>query len=85
VLGLLVLLLNLYALVVIVRIVMSWLPVRPGSAWEPVYSGVYAVTEPPLSAIRSVIPPVRLGAGALDVAPMILLLAIWILTALIGR
>jgi YggT family protein len=83
VLSLLVLLLNLYALVVIVRIVMSWLPVRPGSPWEPVYQVVYAVTEPPLAAIRSVIPPVRLGAGALDVAPMVLLLAIWIVTALL--
>jgi YggT family protein len=81
VLGLLVFLLELYALVVFVRIVMSWLPVRPGSPWEPVYQAVYAVTEPPLAAIRSVVPPVRLGAGALDVAPMILLLAIFLITA----
>jgi YggT family protein len=64
---------------------MSWFPIGPGSAWEPVYGFVYRATEPPLAALRSVIPPVRMGAGALDLSPIILLFALQLLAVAIAR
>jgi YggT family protein len=76
---------QIYSLIVVARMIMSWFPVTPGSAWEPVYGFVFAVTEPPLAAIRSVVPPVRMGAGALDLAPLLLLLALWLLAGVLAR
>jgi YggT family protein len=75
----------IYSLIVIARMIMSWFPVPPGSAWEPVYGFVFSVTEPPLAAIRSVIPPVRLSGGALDLSPVLLLFALMVLFGVIAR
>jgi YggT family protein len=84
-LGLLVLALQLYALIVLARVILSWFPIRPGSALEPIDRFVYAATEPVLSAIRSVVPPLRLGNTALDLAALLLLLGIQLLIMLITR
>jgi YggT family protein len=84
-LGLLAAIIQLYSLVIIARMIMSWIPVAPGSPWEPLYSFVYAITEPPLAAIRSVLPPLRMGAGALDLSPLLLLLALQVLSAVLYR
>ena len=75
---------QLYSLVIFARIIMSWFPVAPGSALEPVYGFVYAITEPPLAAIRSVVPPLRMGPGALDLSPILLLLGLQLLVVLLG-
>lgn len=78
-------LIQLYVLVLIARVILSWMPVSPGSPWEPLYRFVFAVTEPPLAAIRSVVPPVRMGAGALDLSPFLLTLGLMLLWAIISR
>jgi YggT family protein len=76
---------QIYSFIVLARIIMSWIPIAPGSALEPVYSVVYSVTEPPLALIRSVIPPLRMGAGALDLSPLLLLVALQLLSAVLAR
>ncbi len=43
---------------------------------------IYTLTDPPLRALRSVIPPLRLGAVALDLSPMVLLIALFLLRGL---
>ena len=40
-----------------------------------VAEGAYSVTDPPLKAIRRLLPPVRIGGLQLDVAFMVLFLA----------
>jgi YggT family protein len=82
-LGILAALIQIYSLVIIARMIMSWIPVEPGSAWEPLYSFVHTITEPPLAAIRSVVPPLRMGPGALDLSPLLLLLALQLLSAVL--
>jgi YggT family protein len=76
---------QIYTLLVFARIIMSWFPVTPGSPWQPLYSFVFGATEPPLSAIRSVVPPLRMGMGAFDLSPLLLLLALQLLSAVITR
>jgi YggT family protein len=83
--GLLAAAIEIYSLVVIARIILSWFPIAPGSPWDPVYRVVHAATEPPLAAIRSVIPPLRMGMGALDLSPIVLLLSLQLLAAVIAR
>lgn len=71
-------------LVLIARFVIDWVQVLARS-WRPrglvliLCEAVYTVTDPPLRALRSVIPPVRLGAVALDLSPLILLIGLYLL------
>ena len=46
---------------------------------------VYTTTDPPLRAVRRVVPPLRLGGMAIDLAFLLLMLAAWILMAILGR
>jgi YggT family protein len=76
--------LNLYLLVLFVRIVLSWFPTAPGTFLAQVNSGLYAVTEPVLGPIRRAIPPVRFGGAGLDLSPMVVLIGLPILMRLVG-
>ena len=74
-------------LVLIARFVIDWVQVLARS-WRPrgvvlvLWEFIYTLTDPPLRALRSVIPPLRLGAVALDLSPMVLLIALFILQQL---
>ncbi|HVM00258.1 MAG TPA: YggT family protein [Egibacteraceae bacterium] len=74
--------LDVYYVVLLVRIILSWVPSLPEPV-QPVARGVRAVTDPLLNPLRGVLPPVRIGAGALDLSPLILFFGIIILRALI--
>jgi len=71
--------LNIYILVVLARIIMSWVRVEPGTPVASIYSVVFNLTEPVLGPLRRAIPPVRLGMAALDLSPLILLIGIQII------
>jgi len=78
-------LLQLYVLVVIARIILSWFPVSPGGGLATVFSLLYAVTEPVLGPLRRLIPPLMLGGAGIDLSPIILFFGIQILqSALCG-
>jgi YggT family protein len=70
--------------VLIARFVIDWVQMLARS-WRPsglvlvICELVYTATDPPLRAIRRVIPPLRLGQVALDLSPMVLLIALWLL------
>ncbi len=71
------------------RFVVDWVMVLARS-WRPsglVAAGlevVYATTDPPLKAIRKVIPPLNLGSIRLDLAFMVLLIAVYILRGIVN-
>ena len=74
-------------LVLSARFVIDWVQVLARS-WRPrgvvlvLCEAIYTLTDPPLRALRSVIPPLRLGTVALDLSPMVLLIALFILQQL---
>ena len=76
-------LLGAYMVVLLVRIVLSWFPISHGSPMETVASVLYALTEPVLGPLRRAIPPVRFGAMALDLSPLIVFFGISILRGLL--
>jgi len=63
--------LNLYVLVILARVIFSWVRVTPGTPLASIYSVIYNLTEPILGPLRRVIPPMRMGAGALDLSPIV--------------
>jgi YggT family protein len=83
-LGLLCVVLQIYYLILIVRIVLSWVPSVPEPI-RPLARGVRAVTDPLLVPLRGLLPSIRMGAMALDVSPILLFLAIVILQRVVCR
>jgi YggT family protein len=77
-------LLSILYLILIVRIILSWVPRLPEPVM-PLANAVRAVTDPLLTPLRGLLPPVRLGAAALDLSPLILFFGIIILQRLICR
>ena len=69
-------LIDLYSLIVLVAVVLSWVRVSPRN---PLAAFVYAVTEPLLAQIRTVFPPM----GGLDFSPMVLLIGLRLLRGLL--
>jgi YggT family protein len=72
------------------RFVVDWVMVLARS-WRPsglVAAGlevVYSTTDPPLKAIRKVIPPLNLGSIRLDLGFMVLLIAVLLLRSFTTR
>jgi YggT family protein len=77
-----VLLLARFVLEWVQQLARSW---RPSGAVAALCEAIYTVTDPPLRAVRGVIPPIRLGGAALDLSPMILLIGIYIVQIIVER
>ena len=73
---LLIQIIDLYSLIVLVSVVMSWVRLPPTN---PVNQLVEALTEPVLRPIRKALPP----TGGLDFSPMILLVGLRLLRGLL--
>ena len=78
VLSLVCLLLDVYWVILIVRIFLSWVPRLPDPI-APIARGVYAVTDPVLNPVRGLLPPVRTGAMAIDLSPILVFIGIGLL------
>lgn len=78
------LVLYLFLLVLLARFVLSavlaygrrWQPGRGASAGLEL---VWSVTDPPLRALRRVIPPLRIGSVSIDLASLVLLVILFVL------
>lgn len=68
-------LIDLYSLVVLAAVVMSWVRV---DRRHPLAKVVYSLTEPVLAPIRKALPLI----GGLDLSPMVLLIALRVLRGL---
>ena len=52
---------------------------QPGRAAAAAMESVWSVTDPPLKALRRVIPPLRIGTVSLDLASLVLLVILFVL------
>ncbi|WP_109474700.1 YggT family protein [Ornithinimicrobium cavernae] len=74
-------LLSAYFLVLILRLILDWVQVfsrdwRPSGVLLILAEVVYSLTDPPIRFLRQFIPPLRLGGVALDLAFLVLILAV---------
>ncbi|MEO8517810.1 MAG: YggT family protein [Dermatophilaceae bacterium] len=71
----------LFFAALICRLVLDWVQVL-AREWQPrgpvlvLAEGIYTVTDPPLKFLRRLIPPLSLGTVRLDVAFLVLMLAV---------
>jgi YggT family protein len=70
------LVLQLYFWVILARVIFSWIRVTPGTPVASVYSVIFNLTEPVLGPLRRAIPPMRMGAAAIDLSPLIIIIGI---------
>lgn len=71
---LLFLLLNIFELILLARVLLSWFPNIDRS--NPIIQFIYDITEPVLRPIRDFLPPM----GGIDFSPLIVILLIQVLT-----
>ena len=76
-------LIQLYVLLLVVRVVMSWFPISPNGPAETVAGFLYMVTDPVLVPLRRLLPPVRMGAMALDLSPIVAFFGLSLLRGLL--
>ncbi|MBE6481003.1 MAG: YggT family protein [Actinomyces ruminicola] len=81
-------LLNLYVLILLIRVVLDWIQLFARS-WRPtgvvlvLANVVYGLTDPPLRQIRRFMPLVRLGAVGIDLSFLVLWFGIVIIQQLL--
>ena len=74
----------IFLLILFARMILSWVPVLVRD-WEPhgpmlvVAEAVYSVTDPPIKALRKVIPPLRIGNFALDLSMLLVFIGAYVL------
>ena len=78
----------LFFIVLLGRLVLDWVQAfarewRPRGVMLVVAEFVYTITDPPLKALRKVIPPLTLGSVRLDLAFLVLMLVTTLLMSLI--
>ncbi|GGK26014.1 YggT family protein [Pilimelia terevasa] len=84
------LLVYVFLLVLLTRFVLEAV-LQYGRRWQPgrgaaaTMETVWSVTDPPLRALRRVIPPLRVGTVSFDLASLVLLVILFVLMSLLGR
>ena len=76
---------QLYAVVLLLRLLLSWFAVPTTGLLAAVHKGLWAATEPMLVPIRSAVRPVQLGSTTVDLSPLLSLVALLLLSSLICR
>ena len=69
---LLIRILNIYLLIVFIRVILSWVSINPRN---PLVQIIYRLTEPVLAPIRRAIP----SFGGLDISPLVVFVGIMVL------
>jgi YggT family protein len=82
--------LSIYVIVLIARLVFDYVFIF-AREWQPkgpvllIVEGIYSVTDPPLKALRRIIPPLRIGGISLDLAFLVLFILVQILIQIAYR
>jgi YggT family protein len=76
-------LLFIYSLVILARILLSFFQVPSDHPVGRVRDWLAVVVDPLLRPIRALLPAVRLGSVALDLSPLILLIAVRIVSSIV--
>jgi YggT family protein len=74
--GMLLFVLTRFLMSFVIQFARRW---RPGRGAAATLEVVWSVTDPPIHALRRVIPPLRVGTVSIDISLMLLLLILYLL------
>ncbi len=63
-----------FVLLLVARALLSWFPITPGTPMASFMNVLVRITEPVLSPVRRILPPVRAGGAAIDLSVLIVIL-----------
>ena len=73
-----------YLVLIFIRILMSWIPRMPYNRYLAAFLNfVSDVTDPYLNLFRRILPPVRIGPGALDLSPIVATLVLILVSSIV--
>lgn len=73
-----------YIILILIRVLMSWIPRMPyNPALRAVLDFVSQTTDPYLNLFRRILPPIGAGGFGLDLSPMIGIIVLYILRGLV--
>lgn len=75
---------TVYYWIIIARLLMSWFP-RPPEGLRPIFEIIHKLTEPVLRLARPLIPPLRMGAAAMDLSPLLVFVVLVIAQQVVCR
>jgi YggT family protein len=74
-----------YLVLIFIRIILSWVPRIPYNRYLAAFlKFVTDVTDPYLNLFRRILPPVRMGPGALDLSPIVATFVLIIVSSLVA-
>jgi YggT family protein len=75
-----------YLVLIFIRIILSWIPRIPYNRWlNAGLKFVSDVTDPYLNLFRRILPPVRMGPGALDLSPIVATFVLIIVSSIVAN
>lgn len=83
--GFLLALIRIYYWLIIIRVLLSWIPLPESQAFRTVYKYIYDVTEPYLALFRRLMPGVGSGGMSVDLSPILAILALIVLQSFVAR
>ncbi len=84
------LVISVFIVLLFVRLIVDWIQFFARS-WSPrgpvlvILEGIYSITDPPVKALRRLIPPLRLGGMAIDLSFVVLLIICYVILSLVQR
>jgi YggT family protein len=73
-----------YLVLIFIRIILTWIPRIPYNRWLNAFlKFVTDVTDPYLNLFRRILPPVRMGPGALDLSPIVATFVLIIVSSIV--
>jgi len=76
-------LIQVFGLVLIARILLEWLALPDDHAMTRVRAVLRRITDPVLTPIRRVIPPIRVGGAGIDLSPLVVFVGLGLVGAAI--
>jgi YggT family protein len=78
----------IFFIILIGRLVIDWIQVfardwRPRGVVLVICEGIYSATDPPLKALRRLLPPLRIGQVQLDLAFIVLFLIVTVVMTVV--
>ena len=70
---------DIFIFLVYARVILSWFPANPNSAFGQISRFIYQITDPVLLPVRRALPLV----GPLDLSPIVVVIGLWFLQSVI--
>ncbi|MDI6716640.1 MAG: YggT family protein [Actinomycetota bacterium] len=74
---------RLLYILILVRVVLSFLPIPVNKITRPILNFIYDITEPILRLVRNILPPIMIGGIGLDLSPIIAIILLNIIHTII--